>query len=246
MISGIKAIFRTRLPVFYRGLQSVYYSLRKLGETGPLGGVLNRVGWILKHSIGSRDGFDQTSSAMPHRYHIVDHVASLGPPENILEIGCGYGANLVNLANYFTDTQLAGVDVSRTAIASAQTVPKLAGADLRVHDLGKPLPFADNSFDVVLSDAVLMFFPERRLPALLRELFRVSRHGVILHEYNVEGQGGSVYAEGRWIHDFRHECLGVMPNLAIETVQTPFAGGLWSTHGKFLLIRKPGSEVSCR
>ena len=189
MIGWFKTILRTRVPSLYHGLQSVYYGLRKVGEKGPLGGVFNRVGWILKHAVGSREGYDQASAALPHRTHIVDHVTSFGPPDSILEIGCGYGANLVNLSEHLVGIRIAGVDVSTAAIAGARSFASLADADLRVHDLGKPLPFANGSFDVVLSDAVLMFFSDSRLPTLLKELLRVSRRGVVLHEYNAEGHG---------------------------------------------------------
>ena len=244
MIGWTKTIMRTRFPSFYQGLQSVYYGLRKVGEKGPLGGVFNRVGWIVKHAVGSREGYDQASAALPHRPHIIDHVTSFGPPDSILEIGCGYGANLVNLSEHLSEIRIAGVDVSAAAIAGAQSFHSLSGADLRVHDLGKPLPFADYSFDVVLSDAVLMFFSDRRLPVLLKELLRVSRRGVVLHEYDAEGQGGSLYVEGRWLHDFRHECASAAPDAIVEVFDTPFAGGLWSSHGKFLLVRKHVSDVS--
>ena len=243
MIDWFKTILRTRVPSLYHGLQSVYYGLRKVGEKGPLGGVFNRVGWILKHAVGSREGYDQASAALPHRTHIVDHVTSFGPPDSILEIGCGYGANLVNLSEHLVGIRIAGVDVSTAAIAGARSFASLADADLRVHDLGKPLPFANGSFDVVLSDAVLMFFSDSRLPTLLKELLRVSRRGVVLHEYNAEGHGGSLYVEGRWIHDFQHECADAAPDATVEVFDTPFAGGLWSSHGKFLLVRKSGSEV---
>lgn len=238
MISRVKTQLRTRLPGLYGGLQMVYYGLRKIGETSPLGGVFNRVGWIVKHSIGSREGYDQASASLPHRQNILDHVKSLGPLDSILEIGCGYGANLVNLSDQFSTARLAGLDVSAAAIAGAKTYSGLAHADLKVHDLGKPLPFADDSFDVVISDAVLMFFSDKRLPAVLDELLRVSRRGVLLHEYDVEGHGGSLYLDGRWVHDFRHACAVSKWDLTVEVFDTPFAGGLWSSHGRFLLLGK--------
>ena len=246
MIGVIKTLLRNRIPGLYSGLQTVYYGIRKICETGPFGSVLNRVGWIVKHSIGSREGYDQASASLPHRQHIINHVLSLGPPESILEIGCGYGANLVNLSGHFPHALLAGIDVSAAAVAGARAFPELLGADLRVHDLDKPLPFDDNRFDVVISDAVLMFFTEKRLLPVLDELLRVSKSGVILHEYDVEGNGDSLYIDGRWVHDFRHACAVSKWDLTVEIFNTPFKGGLWSSHGRFLSIRKAPLVTSAK
>src|SRR6476659_2815936 len=47
----------------------------------------------------------------------------------VLEIGCGEGANLVNMAVDLTESQFVGIDLSKTAIASASDLARRAGVE---------------------------------------------------------------------------------------------------------------------
>ncbi|CDH43476.1 MAG: class I SAM-dependent methyltransferase [Candidatus Competibacteraceae bacterium] len=54
------------------------------------------------------------------RAHLVERVAALHTPRNILEIGCGTGRNLARLAQRFPDTRLIGLDLSADMLACAR------------------------------------------------------------------------------------------------------------------------------
>ena len=92
----------------------------------------------------------------------------------ILDVGCGYGRTLIELHS-LGYTSLTGVDTSRAMIERGRAEhPQL---DLRVVE-GERLPFADESFDLVLLFAVLTSIPDLDCQdRLLEEVQRVLAPG---------------------------------------------------------------------
>jgi ubiquinone/menaquinone biosynthesis C-methylase UbiE len=122
-------------------------------------------------------------------------------PRRLLEVGCGNGINLLLLAGRFPDIALAGLDLTEEGIAAARalqaagTLPEgMAGyapsgiADptafrriaFRHGDAGA-LPFADGSFDLVVTVLALEQMERLRRRALAG-LARVSRRHVLMIE----------------------------------------------------------------
>jgi SAM-dependent methyltransferase len=92
---------------------------------------------------------DQLARYLVSRYGI-------DPGHRLLDIGCGRGEFLRG----FMDCGLQGYGVDRSR-AAAQLCPE---AELRTTDLeSAPLPFNDDSFDIVFSKSVIehFYFPER-------------------------------------------------------------------------------------
>jgi len=76
-----------------------------------------------------------------------DHGVALGG-RDILEVGCGHGAELVRLIAWGAEARrLAGIDLLADRIVKARE--RLPDADLRVADV-RSLPFDDASFDLVM------------------------------------------------------------------------------------------------
>ena len=99
--------------------------------------------------------------------------------KKVLEIGVGYGANMKILLEEFPKRkfELVGTDISESQLRTAR---KYLGAKkdkvkLRKHDLAKPLPFKDNSFDIVLCCGVLMHILPKNIGFVTSEMKRVSK-----------------------------------------------------------------------
>ena len=95
-------------------------------------------------------------------------------PTSILEIGCGYGKQIRALrANL--DAPITGVDFSATQLAMARVY--LEGAERVDFALasGGRLPFADKSFDLVMTSAVILHNAPPLAEAIRREVVRVAR-----------------------------------------------------------------------
>jgi tellurite methyltransferase len=100
----------------------------------------------------------------------------------VLDAGCGSGRNLVYFFRSGFNTS--GVDQSSEAIAqirslAAQLAPYLPVDNFRVAAI-EQMPFGDESFDVVISSAVLHFArDESHWHSMVREMWRVLKPGGI-------------------------------------------------------------------
>lgn len=95
-------------------------------------------------------------------------------PSSILEVGCGYGKQLLALRHRL-DVPLVGVDFSPSQLAFARVYL----ADWDSFELllasGASLPFADGAFDMVLTSAVILHNPPPLAERIRSEVVRVAR-----------------------------------------------------------------------
>ncbi|MDQ3823091.1 MAG: class I SAM-dependent methyltransferase [Actinomycetota bacterium] len=91
-----------------------------------------------------------------------------GPGRRVLDVGCRSGALT---RSYLEGNEVVGVDVDRDALAEAAQL----GIETVWADAQRRLPFADESFDVVVAGEVLEHLAAPR--AFVGEAFRVLRPG---------------------------------------------------------------------
>jgi S-adenosylmethionine-diacylgycerolhomoserine-N-methlytransferase len=108
------------------------------------------------------------------RTAILDDIAAATIPARILEVGCGTGKNLLNLAQRFPQAAITGVDLSETMLAVAQKKVANLGDRVTLVHRAYDGPVSDPSgFDLVLfSYALSMFNPgfEEAVTAAQRDL----------------------------------------------------------------------------
>ena len=106
-------------------------------------------------------------------------VIKVRPTDRILDAGCGYGYHTLRLAR--SGALITAADFSDVALKAAQQTIANAGiaekVELKQADL-TALPFADNSFEFVVSWGVIMHVPE--MEKALTELARVLKPGGVL------------------------------------------------------------------
>lgn len=97
----------------------------------------------------------------------------------VLDIGCGPGGWLINLARRFRHVEANGIDISEKMIGYANQYAELEQLPnvSFVCDTFLRLPFADESFDFLNARLVQWFIPEEKRELVLREWFRVLRPG---------------------------------------------------------------------
>jgi ubiquinone/menaquinone biosynthesis C-methylase UbiE len=99
----------------------------------------------------------------------------LQPNETVLDIACGTGAVTRLAATRTRCGRLVGIDLNSAMLAVARSLPSTEPPIERVEGSALGLPFPAKSFDVVLCQLGLQFFPDR--PLALREMLRVLRSG---------------------------------------------------------------------
>jgi ubiquinone/menaquinone biosynthesis C-methylase UbiE len=108
---------------------------------------------------------------------VVVDSASLEPGERVLDVACGTGAVAREAAARVGATgTVVGLDLNPGMLAVARGVPITSGAsvDWREAD-ATAMPFPDASFDAVLCQLGLQYFPDRS--AALQEMHRVAVRG---------------------------------------------------------------------
>ncbi|REF35524.1 class I SAM-dependent methyltransferase [Thermasporomyces composti] len=117
---------------------------------------------------------------------IAQDLAAMAPERGaVLDVGTGPGVLLLELAQRRADLTLTGVDLSADMVALAQrNLAKVADrASARVADVAA-LPFADESFDLVVSSFSLHHWEDPE--AAVAELARVLRPGGALVIYDFD------------------------------------------------------------
>ena len=130
-------------------------------------------------TLGQRHAHHRDSTILGF---LADALTQRTGPRHMLDLGCAYG-NHIFMTNarlgLDQDVTYTGVELApeRLAFASsfAAAVPGYANCSFRSADIERPLPFDDDTFDVVNLADVIEHLPNPE--ALLRELQRVTRQG---------------------------------------------------------------------
>jgi ubiquinone/menaquinone biosynthesis C-methylase UbiE len=93
------------------------------------------------------------------------------PEEAVLDIACGTGAVTRLVAERVAAGRVVGLDFNPGMLAVAQSVPAKGASIEWVEGSALDLPFGDGSFNLVLCQLGLQFFPDR--PQAIREMKRV-------------------------------------------------------------------------
>lgn len=116
----------------------------------------------------------------PHRSLIV-YALKCFPWFSLWEVGCGGGANLVKIAREIPGRQLGGCDINADAIKLCQAVLK----DGRFHvESVDDMLLSNNSVDVILSDASLIYIGPEKIDKAIHEIVRSARNTIILCEFH--------------------------------------------------------------
>lgn len=143
---------------------------------------------------------------------VAQGLAELSPRDRVLEVGSGPGRLAVKLAEVAPDVRVTGVDITPEMVERANALAARMGVADRVNfQVGDvaALPFADASFDIVVSTLSLHHWQN---PATgLAEIYRVLRPGGVARIYDLVD----------WIRRFEQGGAGIV-ELARNS---PFANG---------------------
>ena len=105
-------------------------------------------------------------------------LGSLGASEDVLDVGCGAGTDTLIAAQMVGATgSVTGIDMTPEMAAKARrSVAEMGLATVTILEgSAERLPFADASFDVVISNGVIDLIPDK--DAVFSEIVRVLRPG---------------------------------------------------------------------
>ena len=123
-----------------------------------------------------------------HRPFLLEKIADFSPISSILEIGCNCGPNLHMIAQKFPGIEIQGIDINPVAIQKGKELfaaDGISNVRLSVGKADELERFQDNSFDVVFTDAVLIYIGRDRIQRVIKEMLRIAGKGLILVEQHI-------------------------------------------------------------
>lgn len=191
--------------------------------------------WWAKRKIDWDKHYLQTWNH-PHRALIVMALKSFNWL-SLWEVGCGPGPNLVRIAKEMPGKQLGGCDVNADAIALAQKT--FVGAKFGVNPVDD-IFLSDNSVDVVLSDATLIYTGPLKIREALKEMVRVARNHIVLCEFNETSFWKRLWlrvVNGYNAHDYKKllEEVGCYDIRMVKIPKEYWDGFPWQPHG-FIIV----------
>jgi len=98
----------------------------------------------------------------------------------ILDLGCGNGGNIPFLLS--TGAEISAVDFSENAIMHIQNKWKI---NALIHDIRMPLPFPNDTFDMILADLSIHYFSLAETKKIVDEMYRVMMNkGILIGRVN--------------------------------------------------------------
>jgi ubiquinone/menaquinone biosynthesis C-methylase UbiE len=122
--------------------------------------------------------------------------AELFDGAQVLEIGCGTGNLMQKVKQAHPGAVLTGMDPDPRALARAGRKFRRAAGIRFDHGYAQELPYADGSFDRVLSSMMLHHLDDGVKAATVAEAFRVLRPGGSMHVVDVIGPHGAAAHDG--------------------------------------------------
>ena len=157
----------------------------------------------------------------PHRQLLVEAVVKF-KPKSILEVGCACGPNLYLLAKRFPEATIWGIDINRQAIDYGQERFCKAGMKNVWLCIGRAdnLLFAENSFDVVFTDATLIYVGPDKIKGVLERMLDIAKKGLVLVERQRNGDV-SVYRDSLWQRDYVKLFDALSPTVGVSINKIP-------------------------
>jgi len=105
-------------------------------------------------------------------------------PDHILDLGAGDGTCLQYFCQYFPQSHLKGIDISELSIQEAEA-KKLPNTEVKVYD-GTHIPYANNTFELILVATVMHHVRFELHPPLMQEAYRTLKQGgrMVIWEHN--------------------------------------------------------------
>ncbi len=176
------------------------------------------------------------------------HLAPLAAEgRNILDAGCGGGANVAMWLQNCPGSHVTGLDYSAVSVAEAQTYNRAAirqGRCRVVQGNVADMPFEDGMFDYVSAFETIYFWPDLR--QCFGEVYRVLKRGgrfLICNEC-----GGTVAADEKWTKMIEGMRIYPPEQIAEDLRKAGFTVGKMELHSKkhwlCIVAEKPerGSE----
>ena len=184
-----------------------------------------------------------------HRLLLIDKISAYSP-QSILEIGCNCGPNLFLLAQRFPNAKITGIDINSRAIEKGRELlhaENISNVELFIGKADNLEQFHNDSFDIVFTDAILIYIGRDKIKKVIQEMLRVARQDIILLEQNDflsrnrYSDGLGIYRGSCWERDYKAllQQFGPRKRITVTRISEDFwSDEKWRETGAIIEARK--------
>ncbi|MFC1942399.1 class I SAM-dependent methyltransferase [Chloroflexota bacterium] len=220
-----------RWPGLYRLVAGIYYTFRLVHVAELFIGTKARERQWATREIA--EGYWDTGDNPVKRF-LRERVANFSPVSSLIEVGSASGANLYLLAKEHPKAQLVGIDINTAAVQYGKKQfarEGITNVELQVgkaDELGK---FQDKSFDILFTNALLIYIGPDKIEEVIKNMIRITRQALILIELQLfESEGRrkdalGLYQHDNWVRDYAALFRQFTPEEQIRVTKLP--EGIW-------------------
>jgi len=175
----------------------------------------------------------------PHREVLIEKILQY-PFDSVLEIGSNCGPNLYLLAQKRPEAKLVGIDINKKAVKAGNEFFKKEGMEnarienLRADELSS---FKDKSFDIVFTDAVLLYVGPDKIKKVASEMNRIAKKAIIILEHHSEEESlEGKYNKGNWLRNYARLFQPYAESIKVVKISPELWGGDWGRLGNIIEI----------
>lgn len=218
-------------------LKTLYY------KYFPGSTLTHKLFWKYRYIFRKRDlNEDEIISSMnhPHRNEIIDELKRFPGIVNVLEIGSSWGPNLGLINKFYPEINCTGIDISKNMVNAGNRYFKNKGSKrikLIRGDMTLLKSLRDNKFDLIISDAALIYVDSRSIGQYASELARVAKFGLILVEFDNDNKDPlGQLSEALWIRDYETLFQKYASGITKRRISEKIWPGKWAEKGKIFSI----------
>ena len=216
-----------RWPVLYNLTSKLYFTLQFDHLLELLIGTRAREKRWAGRSIA--EGYWKNRN-LPSKHFLAERITAFAPINTILEVGCASGPSLYLLAKKFPQAHIVGIDINQEAVEYGNTqfaqegisnVKLIAGRADALEE------FPDKAFDVVFTNAILIYIGPDKIKNVMQGMIRVARKVLVLMELHCfepdtkDPLGHGIYRYGNWVRDYAALLKQFVPEEQIRVTKIP-------------------------
>jgi ubiquinone/menaquinone biosynthesis C-methylase UbiE len=206
-----------------------------------LGDFSDEIFWRYVHFFKKEwnESYEISEYYQGHKRFLIDLITNDNKIKKILELGCGDGINLRKIAQKKKSIELTGIDINKVVIKKAFLKIKNLNykIDLIRANFKNLKKYTNDQFDVVFSDAALMYVDKNNIYNVLKEALRISKVKVVICEQHTNNE---TYYNDKWVHNYIliFKKISSENVIKIHDIKDSNRIGDWKRFGKIIEVKK--------
>jgi ubiquinone/menaquinone biosynthesis C-methylase UbiE len=223
MLGKLAQKLKVHSPSLYRAGQHGYWKIME-ARARILGTKIHEDYWSKRHEEKVDDWNKESSVTTKqdwidsywdskdhgHRALLLESLSRYAPFQSVLEVGCNCGPNLYRIADKYPQVEVTGIDINEQSIELGRKLfekTKITNVNLIADKADGLAKFPDKHFDIVFTDAVLIYLGPDKINPIITQMLRIAKKAVILVEWHISAKtadpkGLGLYHFGLWKRDY--------------------------------------------